>query len=376
MKITPINIQIRNLIEKYINNDEEGVSAYGGLLDVRPPYQREFVYNAEQRNNVIATVRKGFPLNIMYWAVKPDKTFEVIDGQQRTMSICEYCAGKFSVADENGNPLYFHNMTPDQKEQILNYELTVYQCEGTDKEKLEWFKVVNIAGEELTDQELLNAVYSGPWLTDAKKKFSKTGCPASETASDYMSCKAIRQEYLEKALQWIANREGIKPEDYMAAHQQDGNALELWNYFSNVIEWARTLFPKKRRELKSVPWGILYNAYHDKTSHLNANELEEKLQKLMMDDDVTSKSGIYSYLITGNEKYLNIRAFTPAMKREAYERQQGICPYCEAEGREKIHYALEEMEADHITPWTQGGKTNADNCQMLCKEHNRKKSAK
>ena len=376
MKIIPYSIPIRELIKNYINNEEEGVSAYDGLLDVRPPYQREFVYNAEQRNNVIATVRKGFPLNIMYWAVKPDGTFEVIDGQQRTMSICEYCAGKFSIDDENGNPLYFHNMTQDQKERILNYELTVYQCDGTDKEKLEWFKVVNIAGEELTDQELLNAVYSGPWLTDAKKKFSKTGCPASETASDYMSCKAIRQEYLEKALQWIANRDGIKPEDYMAVHQQDGNALELWNYFSNVIEWARTLFPKKRRELKSVPWGILYNAYDDKTSHLNANELEEKLQKLMMDDDVTSKPGIYSYLITGNEKYLNIRAFTPAMKREAYERQQGICPYCKAEGREKTYYVFEEMEADHITPWIQGGKTNADNCQMLCKAHNRKKSAK
>lgn len=361
MKIELREIAIQELCNGYFHNlEDDSVVGFGGKLDIRPKYQREFVYKELQRNAVIDTVTKDFPLNVMYWVKNEDETYEVLDGQQRTISICEYVAGNFSV----GN-LYFHNLTNDKKEQILNYKLMVYFCSGTDSEKLEWFRTINIAGEKLYEQELRNAVYTGTWLTDAKKYFSKNGCPAYNIGSDYMTGSPIRQDYLQTVISWINND---KIEDYMAENQHKPNANELWLYFQNVVNWIKVIFPKYRREMKGVSFGNLYNQY--KNEEFDSQKLEEEIAHLMQDEDVTKKSGIYEYVLTRNEKYLNIRAFTDKQKRESYERQQGICVKCNE------HFELNEMEADHIKPWHEGGKTTTENCQMLCKNDNRIKSGK
>lgn len=358
MKIELKKITVAELSNGYQDNAEAGVVGFGGKLDIRPAFQREFVYKDKQRDAVINTVTKDFPLNVMYWAVRDDGSFEVIDGQQRTISLCQYVAGDFSI-----NGLAFHNLTKDKQEQILKYPLMIYLCSGTDSEKLEWFKTINIAGVELTDQELRNAVYSGSWVSDAKRYFSKNSRP--KIGDDYLSGVAIRQEYLETAIGWISKG---KIEDYMSKHQHDPNANDLWVYFQAVINWVKVTFPKYRKEMKAVPWGLLYNDFKDK--NLDSKKLETEIVKLMQDDDVTKKSGIYPYILTGNEKYLNIRSFTDNQKREAYEKQKGICPKC------KKYFEIEGMEADHITPWHEGGKTIAENCQMLCKQDNRTKSGK
>ncbi|MBA3047183.1 DUF262 domain-containing protein [Patescibacteria group bacterium] len=360
MKIELKEITIKEVANGYKNSDEEGVVGYGGKLNIRPKYQREFIYKDDKRNAVIETVKKDFPLNVMYWVKSEDGTFEVMDGQQRTISFCEYIDGKFSL-----NNLYFHNLTDTDKKQILNYKLMIYFCEGNDKEKLDWFKIINIAGEKLTDQELRNAIYTGTWLTDAKRYFSKSGCPAYGTASNYLKGAAIRQEYLETAIRWISNG---KIEDYMSKHQREPNANELWLYFQSVINWIKAVFPNYRKEMKGVEFGPLYNEFQNEK--IDSKKLEKEITELMQDEDVTKKSGIYSYVLTRNEKFLNIRAFTEKQKREAYEKQKGVCKKC------KEHFEIEEMEADHIKPWHEGGKTTAKNCQMLCKQDNRTKSGK
>jgi|SRR3989344_1753596 len=360
MKIQLKEITIKEVSSKYINDNEEGVVGYAGKLNIRPKYQREWIYKDRQRDAVIETVRKNFPLNVMYWVKNEDGTYEVMDGQQRTISICEYVAGKFSL-----NYQYFHNLESVEKEKILDYKLMVYFCEGNDKEKLDWFKTINIAGEKLTDQELRNAIYTGTWLTDAKRYFSKSGCPAHGIGSDYLSGVAIRQDYLETAISWLSNG---NIEQYMADNQHKPNANELWLYFQKVISWIEVVFPKYRKEMKGVSFGTLYNEFKDK--QIDSTKLEKEITKLMQDEDVTKKSGIYEYVLTRNEKYLNIRTFTDKQKREAYERQKGICVKC------KEHFEMEEMEADHIKPWHKGGKTNSENCQMLCKQDNRTKSGK
>lgn len=360
MKITLKEISVSDLVKKYQDQAENGVTGYGGKLDIRPPYQREFIYKDKQREAVIDTVTKNFPLNVMYWAVRADGGFEVIDGQQRTISICQYVKGEFAF-----DMLYFHNLPEDKQEQILNYKLMVYFCEGTDSEKLEWFKTINIAGEELTEQELRNAVYHGSWVYDAKRYFSKTGCPAYGLASNYLAGSAIRQDYLETAIDWLSNG---NIDVYMANHQHDPNASELWLYFQNVINWVKVVFPVYRKEMKGLAWGELFNTFKD--APLDAKTLEKEIAVLMQDDDVTNKKGIYPFVLDRKEKHLNIRAFSPSTKRKVYETQQGKCPLC------KNHFKLEEMEADHITPWHEGGKTELANCQMLCKDCNRRKSGR
>jgi hypothetical protein len=358
VKIEPKKIKVRDLAEGYQDNDEDGVVGYSGKLDIRPPYQREFIYKDKQRDAVIDTLTRRFPLNVMYWAVRDDGDYEVIDGQQRTISLCQYVEGDFAFEGR-----YFHNLQSDEKEQILDYPLMVYLCSGTDSEKLQWFKTINIAGVELTDQELRNAVYSGPWVTDAKRHFSKTGCPAYALGSDYMSGTPIRQDYLETVIKWINDGD---IEGYMAKQQHKSNANDLWLYFQNVMAWVKATFPYHRKEMKAVPWGGLYNQFKD--VELDSAKLEKQVATLMADEDVTKKRGIYSYLLDGQERHLHIRAFSANQKREAYERQKGICPVC---GK---HFELDGMEADHITPWHGGGKTEATNCQMLCKDDNRRKS--
>ncbi len=361
MKIELKEITVRQLTEGYEDNFEDGVVGFGGKLDIRPPYQREFIYKDKQRDAVITTLTREFPLNVMYWAVRNDKSFEIIDGQQRTISVCQYVKGDFSY-----EKLYFHNLPDDKQEQILNYKLMIYFCSGTDSERLDWFRTINIAGEKLTDQELRNAVYAGSWVTDAKRYFSKNGCAAYGIGSDYLNGVAIRQEYLETAIKWISEGD---IEDYMAKHQHDQNAAGLWRYFQDVITWVSTTFTKKRKKfMKGVDWGSLYNKYKDEK--FDTEKIEEQTAKLILDDDVTKKSGIYPYILTGDEKYLSIRAFSDAMKQKTYEKQKGICPIC------KKRFEIEDMEADHITPWCEGGKTMEDNCQMLCKDDNRRKSGK
>ncbi len=374
MKIDRIQITIKELAKGYIEKGVdgiEGIVAYDGKLDVRPPYQREYVYAPKERDEVIRTVKKGFPLNTMYWAKNENGTFELMDGQQRTISICRYVAESeqsFSVDEK-----YYFNLEPDIQGAIDGYCLDIYICDGTPSEIHEWFKVINIAGKPLTAQELRNTAYTGTWLSDAKIHFSKPNCIAYNMGKDYLNGSPIRQEFLETALRWIANRDNLPLiEDYMALHQHDINANQLWLYYRKVIEWVSAIFPYKRKEMKGLEWGFLYNEYKDK--ELDPSLLETKIKNLMLDDDVTNKKGVYLYILSGNEKHLNIRAFTDSEKRQVYERQNGICPHCVAEHREKTHYELEEMEADHITPWCEGGKTNVDNCQMLCKEHNRRKS--
>ena len=358
MKIELHELTVREIAEDYIDNAENGVVGYGGKLNIRPPYQREFVYNQEKRDAVIETIIKGFPLNVMYWVKNSDDEFEVLDGQQRTISFCQYINGDFSL-----NKRAFHNLTKTEQQQILDYKVMVYFCEGNDKEKLDWFETINIAGEKLTRQELRNAVYTGPWLSNAKHIFSKRDCVAYKMGNKYLNGESIRQDYLETTLKWINNGE---VEDYMSKHQHDPNANELHSYFRKVIDWIEMTFIKYRKEMKGIDWGTLYNQYKDDIFDTAA--LEQEISELMADDDVTSKKGIYHYVLTRQEKYLSVRAFDNRMKRAAYERQNGICSKC---GK---HFEIEQMEADHITPWSAGGKTLAENCQMLCRDCNRRKS--
>lgn len=362
MDIQLNEITVGEVAAEYRDNNENGVVGYNGKLNIRPAFQREFVYGEKERNAVLDTVIRGFPLNVMYWCDDSNGGYELLDGQQRTISLCQYINGDFSL-----NNRYFHSLTPTEQRQILDYKLMIYICTGNDKEKLDWFKTINIAGVQLSNQELRNAIYTGPWLSDAKRYFSKIGCPAFKIGEKLLSGKMIRQEYLETAIEWVALTEEKSIELYMSEHQHDSNAVTLWLYFKSVIDWVNAIF-KYRKEMKGLDWGRLYFLYKDKS--LDPEKLEKEIKVLMMDDDISSKKGIYEYLLSGDEKHLNIRAFSDSMKREAYERQNGICPICNKQ------FDISEMEADHIDPWHSGGKTVADNCQMLCKSCNRRKSGK
>jgi len=291
MKITETKIKVFDLVENYKDNGDGGVFGYNDRLTIRPSFQREFIYGEKQRTAVIDSVMNGFPLNVMYWSKTGDDTYEVLDGQQRTISIAQYINKDFPVK-VNGNDKFFQNLTNEEKQAILDYELTVYVCEGTEAEKLEWFKRINIAGEVLTPQELLNATYTGPWLADAKNYFSKRNCVAVKMADGYLKGNPIRQELLEKALIWIADRDGLESgQMYMAIHQHDEDANDLWLYFQSVINWAKMLFPSKRKGITDAQaWGLLYNKYHSK--QYNSNALEADIKKLVMDDDVTKKAGM------------------------------------------------------------------------------------
>lgn len=262
---------------------------------------------------------KGFPLNVMYWCATDDGTFELLDGQQRTISLCQYVSGDFSIGNR-----YFHSLTATEQKQILDYKLMIYICTGNDKEKLDWFRTINIAGVRLSDQELRNAVYSGSWASDAKRYFSKNGCAAFKIGDKLLSGKMIRQEYLETAIEWIALPEGKSVDLYMSEHQHDSTAAPLWMYFQTVINWVNTIFPKWRKEMKGLDWGKLYHEH--KNDVLDPAALETKITALMADKEVTKNSGIYEYLLTGKEKYLSLRQFDEEDARTAYEQQQGICP--------------------------------------------------
>ena len=383
MDIKLVQIPIKDVFDGYIDDEQTGrVTGYGGKLNIRPAYQREFDYGKQQRDAVIDTIFRGFPatafpLNVMYWAENEDGTYEMIDGQQRTISICQYANADFSVMMD-GMSLGYPNLTSDQREWFDNYELMIYICKGTDKEKLDWFKIINIAGEELYEQELRNAIYTGPWLASAKRFFSKRGCKAENIAGDYLRGSAIRQDYLETVLQWISARENISITDYMAKHQHDADANELIDYFESVFEWVLKVFPnnsKARKKLMcGLEWGIYYNKYADLGLENKAADFEAEISRYLVSDDIETKNGgIYKYLLTGQSCFLNVRAFSPSDRQWAYERQHGHCPYCLEKGDDTV-YQINEMDADHIKPWSKGGKTERDNCQLLCKLHNSIKS--
>ena len=373
MKIELQQVTVGELTRGYVDNEEGGVLGYDGRLDIRPPYQREFIYDEKKRNAVITTVKQGFPLNVMYWCKRDsdnDVQFEVLDGQQRTISLCQYVNGDFAYDFQ-----YFFNLTKEEQAQILNYRLMVYVCEGTDKEKLKWFETINIAGERLTQQELRNAVYAGKFVSDAKRYFSKTNCPAYNMGKYLMNGSPIRQDYLETALKWMAqslstpNRK-LQIEDYMATHQHDPNATQLWQYFASVITWVAATFDigQRKKIMRGVNWGALYDEFH--TQILDKAALDKEISRLIIDSEVQSKSGICPYVLTRDEHWLGLRAFPDDIKLAVYERQKGICPLC------GNHFELEQMEGDHITPWCEGGRTVEENCQMLCRDCNRRKSSK
>ncbi len=369
MKVELKEVSIKELFDGYQEDDDnDNIVGYKGKLNIRPKYQREFVYEPEQQEAVIDTILKGFPLNVMYWAVLDDGNFEIIDGQQRTMSICRYLKNDFMFKPKGEkNPLGWDNLQDDIQEKIQNYKLSVYLCSGEPSEKLEWFKTVNIAGAELTDQELNNAVYSGDWITNAKYNFSKTG-KVADANKDYLKGDIKRQDYLETVLSWISDK---KIEIYMAKHQKDENATELVKYFENVIEWVKKVYlndiqKRYRKKMKGVNFGYLYNNYKD--NKVSPDEVEKEVSSLMQDDDVSNQQGIYKYIFTRDEKDLNLRAFLSRHKAAAYEKQKGICKMC------KKHFNIDDMQGDHIKPWSKGGKTDQKNCQMLCKKCNIKKS--
>ena len=373
MTIEKREVTVREITRGYVNNDEQGVRGYDGLLDIRPPYQREFIYNDKEQQAVINTVLHGYPLNVMYWVKRSEGAecpYEVMDGQQRTLSLCEYVAGKFSFYFKN-----FFNQPEDVRKKILDYPLTIYVCEGEPSEKLEWFKTINIAGKPLNEQEINNAIYAGPFVSDAKRHFSKSNCGAYRLGKELVNGTPIRQDFFKKALEWMADHEtrmGKRQSvvGYMAEHQHDPNANNLWTYFQNVLNWAITNFEMKKfkKIMKGLDWALLYDRYHEKT--LNTAEMWKQISTLMRDSEIQKQAGIIPYVLTGDEHYLDLRAFPEDIKLAVWEKQNHICPLC---GKE---FDLEFMEGDHITPWREGGRTVIENCQMLCKECNRRKGSK
>lgn len=373
MTIKQIEVTVGEITKGYINNDELGVRGYDGRLDIRPPYQREFIYNEKEQQAVITTVLNGYPLNVMYWVKRSedaDCPYEVMDGQQRTLSLCEYVAGKFSYDFKN-----FFNQPEDIQKRILNYKLTVYVCEGKASEKLNWFQTINIAGKPLNEQEINNAIFAGPFVSDAKKHFSKSNCGAYRLGKDLVNGTPIRQDFLKKALEWMAEhetREGHSTNavQYMADHQHDPNANNLWMYFQTVLNWAITNFDMKkfRKIMKGLDWALLYDKYGRDT--LDTAELGKRISALMRDSEIQRQQGIIPYVLTGDEHYLDLRAFPEDIKLAVWEKQEHRCVIC---GKE-LDY--EFMEGDHITPWREGGRTVVENCQMLCRECNRRKGAK
>lgn len=385
MKATPVEISLGELVNGYRDSGDNGVVAFGGKLNVRPAYQRAFVYGPSDRDRVIKSVYDNMPLNIMYWAINPDGTYEIIDGQQRTISICQFITND----DGHGNPIAinfdgkrtqtFKGLSPDKQNDILNnYKLQIFVCDGTDDEKLDWFHTINIAGKVMTEQELLNADYTGHWLTSAKAYFSKKdNNPAialafydndekhtllSQTPED-----ANRQELLELVLHWITNTPDIKDSEpikqYMAKHRFDETADELIEYYNSVIKWVKGTFTIYRKEMKGIDWGILYNKYH--TNKYTPEQIEQTLSELYnqydIDGDGMHKSGFYEYALSGDRTLIWKRIFSEKQQRTAYMNQGKRCG-----GRCGRPMAFNELEAHHRIAYTDGGKTTIDNCVMLC----------
>jgi len=376
------DITIKELCKGFTYNTYEGKGLFGlsGRLTIQPEYQRHYIYDDGKRDvAVIDSVLKGYPIGLIYFNKTESGQLEVLDGQQRITSIGRFVTGKFPYTLE-GKEQVFDSFPNDIKKKILDTPLTVYICEGTESEIKAWFKTINIQGVPLNEQELNNAVYSGPFVTAAKERFSNSQNSLINKWSAYIKGDVKRQDYLKTALEWVS---GGKIDAYMAAHRNDGNIEELSYYFDSIIDWASTVFEDTYDDMRGLPWGRLYKTYY-KNSY-DPSEVSKKVQRLRADEAVTKKSGVYEYVLGGckDTKLLNIRIFDKKTAAAAYARQlekakaEGVsnCPLCAA-GRNANKtriYKESEMEADHVTAWSKGGATDLANCEMLCKIHNASK---
>ena len=388
MKTSLKNYSVQAISEGFVYNELEGKGLYGlaGKLTIQPEYQRNYIYADGKKDvAVITSLLKGYPLGLIYFNKPTADTLEVLDGQQRITSFGRFITGKFAIKDENGMEQYFTGLAKEKQEKILNSEILVYECEGSETEIKEWFKTINTVGVPLNEQELLNAVYSGPFTTAGKAEFSNSQNANIAKWSAYVSGSAIRQDYWARALEWVS-----KGEDniggYMSAHRTDTNIKEVKTYFNTVIDWVSTIFKDVESEMKGLEWGRLYEQYH--TTPYSPDELSEKVQALYGDGYVKNRKGIWEFVLGGSQdfKLLDIRIFDEPTKKSTYAKQtkeaeskgESNCPLC-AEGHEankaKI-WKFDEMDADHVSPWSKGGGTTAENCQMLCKTHNRSKGNK
>ncbi|MCX6810843.1 MAG: DUF262 domain-containing protein [Candidatus Berkelbacteria bacterium] len=376
---------VKEICDGFVYNELEGKGLFGlsGKLTIQPEYQRNYIYASDggkREAAVIASVLKEYPIGLIYFNKVSDDKFEVLDGQQRITSLGRFITDKFAIIDQNGMPQNFSGMAKDKQTKILETKLTIYECGGKESEIKEWFKTINIAGVPLNNQELLNAVYSGPFVTRAKEEFSNSQNANIQKWSAYVSGSANRQEFLERALDWSSKGE---IGEYMSSHRFDDNITELKSYFNLVIDWVSSVFSDVESEMRGLPWGHFYEQYH-KNSY-NPGNVSDKVHKFYSDPYIKSRKGIFEFILGGevDTKLLEIRVFDEATKRLVYSKQteaakaKGVsnCSYCAIghdANRDKI-WSLDEMDADHVEAWSKGGSTDMINCEMLCKTHNRAK---
>lgn len=380
------DITIKDICEGFIYNELEGKGLFGlsGTLTIQPEYQRNYIYADGKRDvAVISSILKGYPLGLIYFNKVSSDKFEVLDGQQRITSFGRFVTNKFAVKDENGMEQYFSGIAKDKQQKILATKLLIYECEGTETEIKDWFRTINISGVPLTNQELLNAVYSGPYVTLGKEEFSNSRNANIQKWSAYVSGSANRQDFLERALEWVSkNNVG----DYMSRHRYDTNITELKNYFTSVIDWVSTVFIDVESEMKGLEWGRLYETYRKQP--YNSKTVSEQVKKLYADPYIKYRKGVFEYILGGSTdtKLLEVRVFDEATKKSKYAIQtteaekKGVsnCSFCAIghdANKTKI-WKLAEMDADHVTAWSKGGATDTKNCEMLCKTHNRAKGNK
>ena len=381
--ILKTTITIKEICNGFVYNELEGKGLFGlsGKLTIQPEYQRNYIYAEENREaGVIESVLKEYPIGLIYFNKVGKDTFEVLDGQQRITSLGRFITDKFAIKDENGMPQIFGNMAKDKQNKILETKLLIYECEGTESQIKEWFKTINIAGVPLNNQELLNAVYSGPFVTKAKEEFSNSQNANIQKWSAYVSGSANRQKFLECALDWVSKG---NIGDYMSKHRKDKNIDELKKYFNTVIDWISSVFTDVESEMCGLEWGRLYEEHH--TKKFNPAKVSAEVRKLYGDFFVKDKKGIFEYILGGNNdtKLLNIRIFDEPTKRAVYEKQTreaetkkksncSLCAVGHDANKDKI-WSFGEMEADHVSAWSKGGATSTKNCEMLCRTHNRAK---
>lgn len=377
------DLKVKDINEDFVYNEYEGkgLFGWGGKLTIQPEYQRNYIYADGKRDvAVIESLLKEYPLGLLYFVKVGEDKYEILDGQQRVTSFGRYITNKFAIKDENGMEQYFDGLSEDKKKKILNAPLTIYICEGEESEIKEWFKTINIVGVPLNNQELLNAIYSGPFVTMAREEFSNSQNAYIQKWSAYIKGDVNRQDYLATALNWISKG---NVDNYMSQHRFDTNITELKTYFNSVITWASTVFKDVKSDMRGLEWGRLYETYH--TNSYDSNKVSEILCKLYADSQVQDTKGICEYILGGckDTKLLNIRVFDDNTKRVVYEKQTqeattkeiSNCPLCALgnDNNKNRIWELKEMDADHVTAWSKGGSTDIDNCQMLCQTHNRAK---
>ena len=392
MKPTLItNWTIGDICKGFQYNEYEGKGLYGlsGRLTIQPEFQRHYLYaenGGKKEVDVIQSVRNGYPLGLIYFSKVGEDKYEVLDGQQRITSLGRFITEKFAWIDADGRPWYFTALNKDEQEKFLNTPLLIYVCEGTEKEIKDWFRTINIVGIPLNIQETLNAVYSGPFVSKAKEEFSNSNNTNINKWSCFIPGTAKRQDYLHTALAWISKDTGDNKriEDYMAAHRFDNDITELKAYFTSVIDWITSVFDfNPEKEMCGLKWGELYDLFHK--NPYNPTEVAAKVRELYESFYVKEKKGIYESILDGcqNTKLLNVRVFDDPTKKAVYAQQTAAakekgksnCPLC-AIGHDANHtkiWDLKDMDADHVTAWSKGGSTDIENCQMLCKTHNRSK---